>query len=76
MSPMESQVREHQLQLRRRLESVKRIHKAADTLEDRIVELEQLLAEVNRQFGDIHALSQRIETTLAGQPDETARLAA
>ena len=36
IAPMESQVREHQLQLRRRLESIKRIYKATDTLEDRI----------------------------------------
>ena len=35
-------VREHQLQLRRRTESVKRIHRATDTLEDRIGELEQM----------------------------------
>ncbi len=41
MSPLETQVREYQLQLKRRLESVKRIHQATDTLEDRIVELEQ-----------------------------------
>lgn len=39
MSPMESQVREHQAQLRRRLESIKRIHQATDTLEDRLEEL-------------------------------------
>ncbi len=39
MSPMESQVREHQIQLRRRLESIKRIHKASGTLEDRLSEL-------------------------------------
>jgi hypothetical protein len=42
MSPMESQVREHQIQLRRRLESIKRIHQASDTLEDRLRELEQV----------------------------------
>jgi Dynamin family len=42
MSPMESQVREHQILLRRRLESIKRIHKATDTLEDRIGELDQI----------------------------------
>jgi len=42
MSPMESQVREHQIQLRRRLESIKRIHQASDTLEDRLHELEQI----------------------------------
>jgi chromosome segregation ATPase len=41
MSPLETQVREHQLQLRRRLDSVKRIHRAGDELEERIVELEQ-----------------------------------
>ncbi|MFV1997184.1 MAG: dynamin family protein [Acidiferrobacterales bacterium] len=41
MSPMESQVREHQIQLRRRLESVKRIHQASDTLQDRVKELEE-----------------------------------
>jgi len=41
MSPLETQVREHHLQLRRRLESVKRIHRASGELEDRIGELEQ-----------------------------------
>jgi hypothetical protein len=39
MAPMETQVREHQIQLKRRLESIKRIHQATDTLEDRIKEL-------------------------------------
>ncbi len=42
MSPMESQVREHQVQLRRRLESIKRIHQASDTLEDRLNELRHI----------------------------------
>jgi predicted GTPase len=41
MSPLETQVREHHLQLRRRLESAKRIHSASGELEERIVELEQ-----------------------------------
>ena len=39
MAPMETQVREHQIQLKRRLESIKRIHQATDTLEERINEL-------------------------------------
>ena len=46
MSPMESQVREHQVQLRRRLESIKRIHQASDTLEDRVAEIEQFRAAI------------------------------
>jgi replication fork clamp-binding protein CrfC len=41
MSPLETQVREHQLQLRRRLDSVERIHSASNELEERIGELEQ-----------------------------------
>ena len=40
MSPLETQVREHHLQLQRRLESVKRIHTASGELEERIGELE------------------------------------
>ncbi len=49
MSPMESQVREHQIQLRRRLESIKRIHKATDTLEDRVKELEHVREGIREQ---------------------------
>jgi predicted GTPase len=49
MSPMESQVREHQIQLRRRLESIKRIHKASDTLEDRLKELEHVREGIRDQ---------------------------
>ena len=41
MAPLETQVREHHLQLRRRLESIKRIHSASGELESRIAELEQ-----------------------------------
>ena len=49
MSPMESQVREHQVQLRRRLESVKRIHQASDTLDDRLKELQQVRESIDEQ---------------------------
>jgi hypothetical protein len=49
MSPMESQVREHQVQLRRRLESIKRIHQASDTLEERVQELEQIRDSIRDQ---------------------------
>jgi CII-binding regulator of phage lambda lysogenization HflD len=41
MSPLETEVREHHLQLKRRLESVERIHSASGELEARIGELEQ-----------------------------------
>ena len=41
MSPLENQVRDHHLQLQRRLDSVRRIHSASGELEERIRELEQ-----------------------------------
>jgi hypothetical protein len=41
MSPLETQVREHHIQLRRRLDSVKRIHRASGELEERVAELVQ-----------------------------------
>ena len=40
MSPLETQVREHHLQLKRRLDSIKRIHRASDELEERVAELD------------------------------------
>ncbi|MBL8492240.1 MAG: GTPase, partial [Rhodocyclaceae bacterium] len=74
MAPIESQVREIQLQLKRRLESVKRIHEATDTLEDRIAELEhgeQLLLGQRAELGEFG------EDLLRGEKaaDEVLRLA-
>lgn len=66
MSPMESQVREHQMQLRRRLESVKRIHKAADTLDNRINELLQMQGEARRQLTELDQATNRIRVLLDG----------
>ncbi len=76
MSPMESQVREHQIQLRRRLESVKRIHKATDTLEDRIGELEQMQADAQRQLQDLQRIADDINASLNVVLDQEARAAA
>ncbi|MBZ0095114.1 MAG: dynamin family protein, partial [Sulfuricella sp.] len=58
MAPMETQVREHQLHLRRRLESIKRIHKATDTLEDRITELQHMENGILKQLQDLSLLQQ------------------
>jgi prefoldin subunit 5 len=43
-------LREHHIQLRRRLDSVKRIHRASDELEERVAELEQAEAGVRAQI--------------------------
>jgi DNA repair exonuclease SbcCD ATPase subunit len=64
MAPMETQVREHQLQLRRRLESIKRIHKATDTLEDRITELEHMEGNILRQLDELNTLNTHLQQAL------------
>ena len=61
MNPMEAQVRERQIQLRRRLESIKHIHQASDTLEDRMNELEHIRAGIAEQQ---KALNKRVEDML------------
>ncbi|WP_018413026.1 dynamin family protein [Methyloversatilis thermotolerans] len=60
MAPLENQVREHQKQLKRRLDSVKRIHEATDTLEERIEELRQNAAALDQQLEELA----RVEATL------------
>ena len=65
MAPMESQVREQQLQLHRRMESIKRIYKATDTLEDRIAELESFEQGIRNQIADLKVIRQHIGNALA-----------
>jgi hypothetical protein len=65
MSPLETQVREHQLQLRRRLESIRRIHQASEELEDRVAELEQardvLLMQLDGLSAQIATIDEIVE---------------
>ncbi len=76
IAPMESQVREHQLQLRRRLESIKRIYKATDTLEDRIGELEGMEKSIQAQVADLKILRQHMKNALNFEADaEQAKVA-
>ena len=65
ISPMEGQVREHQMQLRRRLDSVKRIHQATDSLEERIAEVQQDRGELQRQQHELGQIAVDLKVTLA-----------
>lgn len=75
IAPMESQVREHQLQLRRRLESIKRIYKATDTLEDRITELESIEKSIHAQIDDLKVLRQHMANALAFENESEQKVA-
>ena len=65
IAPMESQVREHQIQLKRRLESVSRIHAATETLDERIAELEALIETVTDQMDHLARINSRITDALS-----------
>jgi len=64
MAPMETQVREHQIQLKRRLESIKRIHQATDTLEDRIGELVHVEDKLVWQISSLEEIGQGVRNVL------------
>jgi hypothetical protein len=74
MAPLENQVREVQRQLRHRLDNVKRIHDAAEGLEDRIEELGQDRALLDARLGELAALEAALDATL--RPPEAARMRA
>lgn len=76
MSPLETQVREYQLQLKRRLESVKRIHQATDTLEDRVRELAQMQAALDAQLAELNGIAAALQATLHAEAGEAAVVAA
>ena len=69
MVPMETYVREHHTQLRRRLESVKRIHKASDTVEQRLQELTVMQGQLVTQRDEFTRL-QNILAELLIQAEE------
>lgn len=75
MAPMETQVREHQIQLKRRLESIKRIHLATDTLEDRIGELQHMEQAILGQIQSLQTLQGALQARL-NPPQGNAALAA
>ncbi len=65
IAPMETQVREHKIQLKRRLESVSRIHAATETLDDRIAELEAEIGTVSDQLDHLARINVRINDALS-----------
>ena len=65
IAPMETQVREHKSQLKRRIESVSRIHTATGTLDERIQELEALSESAADHINDLARANQQIIAALS-----------
>ena len=66
---METYVREHHTQLRRRLESVKRIHKASDTVDSRLAELKSMQTMLHTQRAQYNTYRHKLDQLLT--MDET-----
>lgn len=49
MAPLEAQIGEHKLQLRRRRKSIEKIHEATDSLEEKVLSFEQMQLELDTQ---------------------------
>ncbi len=69
IAPMETQVREHSLQLKRRLDNVSRIHAATETLDERIAELDAAMGVVGDQIDQLARINARIADALSTPPD-------
>lgn len=62
MAPLEAQVKEVHRHLKHRLENVRRIHEATDSLEERIDELIHARATLNAQLNDLEELESALES--------------
>ncbi len=67
MAPLEMQVKEHHLQLKRRLDSIRRIHVASGELEERVTELQEadaaLTAQVAALARELAAIDALVDAT-------------
>ncbi len=76
MGPIESQTREHQRRVRRRLESIKKVHEVSDELEQRISDLQEAQDEVEALAAEHDAVAEHLRELIAELLDDDAVFAA
>lgn len=69
MAPIESQVREYQAQLKRRLETVRRVLDANETLESRLGDIERERSAVEQRIGMAGEYARRVTSLLAANAE-------
>jgi len=72
IGPLETRMREHQIQLRRRLESIKRIHKARDQLDERLAELAEQRERIVSQRDELEARVRELSAAVREGTEATA----
>lgn len=68
MAPLESQIKEHKAQLKRRKQSLEKIHTAAEGLEERLAALEGMQADIERQKKSLTALENELMHAIQSDP--------
>jgi hypothetical protein len=76
MSPLENQVREMQRQMKHRLDNVRRIHEATDSLEDSLDDLNQAQGLLGTQLDELGRLEISLDGVLVPQGRSPLRAAA
>jgi hypothetical protein len=64
MAPLEAQIGEHKVQLKRRRHSIERIHVATDGLEEKVIALEQMQLELEVQRRALVALESELKNAI------------
>lgn len=67
MAPLEAQIGEHKAQLKRRKQSIERIHVASGGLEEKVVALEQIQSELEVQKRTLAALETELKNAIADE---------
>jgi hypothetical protein len=69
MAPLEAQIGEHKLQLKRRRKSIEKIHLATDSLEEKVLSFEQMQFELETQRAMLTRLENELKATITAQLD-------
>jgi hypothetical protein len=69
MAPLEAQIGEHKLQLKRRRKSIEKILAATDSLEEKVLALEQMQFELETQRAQLTRVETELKSAIAAQLD-------
>ncbi len=64
MAPLEAQISEHKAQLKRRRQSIERIHIATESLEEKVAAFEQMQADLEAQKKALLVLEEELKKTI------------
>jgi DNA repair exonuclease SbcCD ATPase subunit len=65
MAPLEAQIWEHKAQLKKRRQSIERIHVATDSLEEKVEALEKMQADLEEQKKMLLQLEAELKSAIA-----------